>query len=283
MAKTYLLGVAQEFASKRSILDVQFVGKGGFKETFRLVDNSGNEFALKLIDPIHSSSIRLDRELKLLAMFDCPLISKLHEFGAFVDSASETYIFIIEEFLGGGTLEDKLQSGLSKQKTIELAISLMEALIYIKNRNIVHRDIKPANVLFREKSDIPVLIDFGIARDLNNISVTPTWQLRGPCSPYYASPEQLNNDKNLIDWRTDQFSLGIVLSICFTGLHPFQEPGFTIDQTIDKVVKRDKCSSTFIARMQTLGLDAIPRMLEPWPHRRYQDSKILLEIFQKLR
>lgn len=283
MAKSYFLSTAQEFGVRRNSKTIEFVGKGGFKETFRLVDQSNNEYALKIIDPNLKNSIRLDRELKILSKFDCPLISKLYEYGVFIDSTSESYYYIIEEFLGGGTLTGKLNSGITRDETIQLGIKLTEVLIYINSHNIVHRDIKPENILFRKPSADPVIVDFGIARDLNDISVTPTWQTSGPCSPFFASPEQLNNDKNLIDWRTDQFSLAVLLAICLTGNHPFWELGNTKDDIINKVMTRKTISKNIATQMNDLGFNLLIKMLEPWPHRRFPDPTKLLIMFKNLR
>jgi hypothetical protein len=57
----------------------------------------------------------------------------------------------------------------------------------------------------------PALVDFGLVRDLSETSLTASWLPRGPGTPLFASPEQLNNEKALIDWRSDQFSIGVIL------------------------------------------------------------------------
>jgi len=88
--------------------------------------------------------------------------------------------------------------------------------------DLVHRDIKPANIMFKEGLETPVLVDFGIVRDLAATSLTQTWSPIGPGTPFFASPEQLNNEKHLIDWRSDQFSLGVTLYFARTARHPYQ-------------------------------------------------------------
>ncbi|HOI29926.1 MAG TPA: serine/threonine-protein kinase [Melioribacteraceae bacterium] len=278
-----LIDVANEFGQQRGYKSVEFVGKGGFKECFKIVDQHDNEFALKIIDLNNSDLRRIEREMLILATCDSPLINKLYEFGNFVDKSFNSFSFSVEEYLGGGTLEEKLNTGLTKENIVELGTSLIEVLVYIKDKNIVHRDIKPANIMFRYNSTIPVLVDFGIARDLNRTSLTPTWLPSGPCSPYYASPEQLNNEKDLIDWRTDQFSIGIVIGECFYGTHPFKNHKGSNDDAVSNVASRKKCATEFVSLSNSLGVSIILRMLEPWPHRRYQNPQELLNLFKNLR
>ncbi|RJQ58131.1 MAG: serine/threonine protein kinase [Stygiobacter sp.] len=280
MLKSFLLDIAHEFGAQRAYKQVHFVGRGGFKECFHIIDVFGKEYALKIIDNRGSNLIRLEREMMILSSCNTPLISKLYEFGTFVDNSSIAYPFSIEEYLDGGTLEQKINLGISREFIISLASDLTYGLSYIKKLNIVHRDIKPANILFRKNSDTPVLIDFGIARDLNKSSLTPTWHLSGPGTPFFASPEQLNNEKNIIDWRTDQFSLGLVIGFCLFQKHPFEGVGGL--DAISAVAERKKCSKDFIDKVSALGFDCIIRMLEPWPHRRYQNPEELISSLKNL-
>jgi serine/threonine protein kinase len=87
----------------------------------------------------------------------------------------------------------------------------------------VHRDIKPDNIMLREDGRTPVIVDFGLVRMLDEPSITGSWADRGPGTPFYASPEQLRNEKPLIDWRSDQFSLGVSLSRVTIGVHTYQQ------------------------------------------------------------
>jgi serine/threonine protein kinase len=147
---------------------------------------------------------------------------------------------------------------------------------------LVHRDIKPDNIMFRDNSDLPVLVDFGIVRDLSESSITQTWMPMGPGTPYYAAPEQLNNEKHMIKWRTDQFSLGIVLGICLTGNHPFGETGKSPNDAIIAVASRNKCSEEFKTKVIELGFEGIFKMIEPWPIGRYTTPAELLAYFQNM-
>ena len=76
-----------------------------------------------------------------------------------------------------------------------------------RNPSIIHRDIKPSNIIVRPNC-IPVVIDFGIARDLGEKSITDTGQPQ-PGSWRFATPEQYAGNKELITFRTHFFSLGV--------------------------------------------------------------------------
>jgi serine/threonine protein kinase len=135
--------------------------------------------------------------------------------------------------------------------------------------------------MFRKTEQLPILIDFGIVRDLSESSLTLTWLPQGPGTPYYSAPEQLNNEKQLIGWRTDQFGLGVVLGICLTGRHPFEEDGMTPAEVVNAVAQRKTISKKFCQTITEQGFRWMLRMLEPWPVRRYPSPLLLLQNIQK--
>lgn len=279
--KSSLIDIAQELADSKNLNALSFVGKGAFKETYKVIDEKGESIALKLMVPEKFNIQRSEREIAALQKCDTHLIGKLYEYGEFRTSTNEKYIFLLEEYLDGGTLTDQINSGRLTPKIIrEYAVSLIKALDYLRRNNLVHRDIKPDNIMFRKKSSTPILVDFGLVRDLSQSSLTQTWWPHGPGTPYYAAPEQLNNEKHLIKWRTDQFSLGVVLSICLTGKHPYNEAGMTPNEVINAVLQRKGSAGDFRKEISALGFDGIIRMVEPWPVRRYTSPRELLECFQ---
>lgn len=277
MSTPVLDKIAIQIAKKNHLTNVTFKGKGNFKETYVATTHNGELIALKLLDPQKCSLERSEREIQTMLKCDTPLIAKLYDHGLFNADNGQTYYFCIEEYMDGGSLAEKLSSGTLDSATIrEYAVSLIEALDYLRNMNLVHRDIKPENIMFRSTSNVPVIVDLGIARDLSESSLTPTWLPRGPGTPYYSAPEQLNNEKHLINWRTDQFSLGVVIGICLTGVHPFSETGMTKGDTVAAVGDRKSCTSDFMRRASELGFGFVVKMIDPWPHRRYQSPAELL-------
>jgi hypothetical protein len=125
--------------------------------------------------------------------------------------------YIAMEFIEGGTLGDRLRGGMTAGEAISAVVQLAGALSAAHAIGIVHRDLKPANVMMRGK--VPVLTDFGIARDLSSDRTEITGDnILG--TPNYMSPEQISGKP--IDGRSDVYSLGAMLFELLTGRQPYQ-------------------------------------------------------------
>jgi serine/threonine protein kinase len=217
-----LMAVAEMAAQEFGMGTVTFCGKGAFKETYRVQDKHGKAIALKLVDRTKINIERTEREIAALKRCKSSRIAQVLDTSTFKAPDKRIFDVVLEEFFDGGTLEDRLKIGrLTKPEAIDLAIGLLLAVRDLHPLQLVHRDIKPANVMFRTGFADPVLVDFGLVRDLSQSSLTATWLARGPGTPFYSSPEQLNNDKGMIDWRCDQFSIGVTICHILTEQHPY--------------------------------------------------------------
>lgn len=124
--------------------------------------------------------------------------------------------YIAMEYIEGGTLGDQLRRGMTAADAISVIVQLAGALAAAHDIGIVHRDLKPANVMMRGK--VPVLTDFGIARDLSSNRTEITGDnILG--TPNYMSPEQISGQP--IDGRSDIYSLGAMLFELLTGRQPY--------------------------------------------------------------
>jgi len=160
-------------------------------------------------------------------------------------------------------------------RCLSVGSQLVDALGHIACLNLVHRDIKPGNIIFRSDGSTPVLSDFGVVRDLSDSSITPTWAARGPGTPFFSAPEQLKNQKNLIDWRTDQFALGISLAVAVFAEHPYRDLDMTDEDLLQRVSSRLRPAAWFVERTVASGLSALPKMVAPWPIDRYRKPEHL--------
>jgi len=254
-------------------------GQGSFKATYKVQKADGVLLALKVFLRGTIDS-RGEREIKVMMRLDHPSVAKLLGFGS-VEIAGQNQYYLIEEYFAGGTLTGRLQQSiLSSDDLCQLARPLISGLSHIAANNLVHRDIKPDNILFRDDKRAPVIVDFGVVRDLASASLTPTWMPSGPGTPLFSSPEQLNNEKPLIDWRSDQFSLGLVLAVCLFGRHPYSFPGEVASQIVDRIAQRSPQNPEFRERTIQSGLQQINRMIEPWPVRRYRTTAQLKSVWQ---
>lgn len=274
-----LVRAAEEFCISNGYSNPNFVGKGAFKETYSAVNSEGTRIAIKLIDAKKQSPSRTEREIKAMLECDSPLIARLYDYGDYRSSSFGLLKYSVEEYLDGGTLTAKLekQGLLAPKRVVKYGKKLTSAIVCLKEHELVHRDIKPDNIMFRKNKDIPILVDLGLVRILSDYSLTPSWADRGPGTAFYSSAEQLNNEKNLISWRTDQFSLGVVLCICLCGKHPYYKQGIKPYEIVERVAERKEISESILSELKTQGCSWIVRMVAQWPVQRFQSAKNLLE------
>lgn len=274
-----LAAAAAELCQQHGFEFGGLLGKGAFKSAY-LAKSAGGTVALKLA-VVAGSPDRLIRESIALKGCAHPSIARLYEAFPYQYDKCTLWV-VVEEFLAGGTLEDKLRLGVLPPAEVRtIAKPLAEVLEHLHERRLVHRDIKPANVLFRDDG-IAVLTDFGIVRMLDQPTLTHAFLAMGPGTPAYAAPEQLSNQKTLIDWRTDQFGLGVVLTECLIGHHPFQAPGQSIHDAILSVSAKQHMPPATQAKLVALGFKSLVPMLEPWPFARYRKPSEMIAALNQL-
>lgn len=255
------------------------VGAGAFKTTFEVRLGDGSARALKLYRKAGADA-RTQREVDAIKRCSHPGIVRFEYIEVWRDGADD-YIYSIEEFLDGGTLTKRMVTGLMTPQVIrQLAASLADAIAHVAGLGLVHRDIKPDNIMFRSTDHSPVLVDFGLVRDLQQMSLTNTWLPQGPGTPFFAPPEQLNNEKHMIDWRADQFSLGVAMTVCGIGRHPYALAGNNPLQVIERVARREGTAPEFLAWAASNELDALTKMVAPWPIQRYRTPQQLVAALQ---
>ncbi len=256
------------------------LGKGAFKSAY-LAIHQGYPFALK-IAVVAGAADRLLREAAALKECTHPSIAKLLQAFSYTYGPHQLWV-VYEDYLDGGTLEARLRNKtLAASEVRHIGRCLAEALGHLEEKRLVHRDIKPANIMFRSGGDVdPILTDFGIVRMLNQPTLTQAFMQMGPGTPAYAAPEQLTNDKLLIDWRTDQFDLGIVLAECLLGHHPFMTPGKSINDAIHSVAARQELPAINAQRLRDLGFDSLTRTLRAWPIDRYRKPVELADALMR--
>ena len=264
-------GVAAEVASALRMQLLASAGGGAFKRVYHAKTGT-RSVALKIVTR-PGVSLRTAREIDAIEKCDHPGICRLYRSGSCPTSQGELS-YIVEEFLPGGSLEDRITAGgtTGEAETLSIAQVLAGALVHLRARDLVHRDIKPANIMFRDGGWLaPVLVDFGIVRDLSAISLTQSWLARGPGTPYFAAPEQLNNQKPLIDWRADQFSCAVTLAVARYGAHPYKSDGEPLysGTTVERVANRQGPAKWFTDTAIAGQLAALVRSVQPWPFQRF--------------
>jgi len=250
---------------------LQRVAEGAFKETFHVVDADAKPRALKVYKAVGSDR-RDQREIEAMLRCDHPSVARLLSVETYGRGTTK-FVAITEEFLSGGTLASR--APVTAATCLQIGDALISALAHIACLKLVHRDIKPDNIMFRSDGLTPVITDFGVVRDLTDSSATPTWAPRGPGTPFFAAPEQLNNEKSLIDWRTDQFALGVSLSFVTIGDHPYRTRGLSDRGVVDRVASRQPPAPWFEKAATPIGLTALLPMVAAWPVNRYRKPETL--------
>lgn len=274
-AASDLAVIARAACDSQSLVFVRKVGGGAFKDTFEVCPSSGPRRAMKVFKPGFFTE-RATRELEAMVRCDHPNIGKLSSVHTFTWEG-HSYLICIEELIAGGTLTAYLERHphLTRIECQRLGERLIDAVGHIASLKLVHRDLKPDNILLRHGISSPVVVDFGIVRNLDDTSLTPTWAMQGPGTPLFASPEQLNNEKDLVDWRSDQFSLGVVLSAAAFGFHPYAQEGDPAQTVVARVSQRLLRSQRFVDATRTSGLKTLLPMTAPWPVERIRTPELL--------
>jgi serine/threonine protein kinase len=203
---------------KYKILDK--VGQGGMAVVYRGLDTTlGREVAVKVLHPhlaeLEESRLRLQREAQAVAKLHHENILEIFAYSG-LDSPES---YIVTEYIHGKTLRDFLKDTPIPHPEVAAMIvrEVCRALKHAHSFGVIHRDIKPENVMIRDDGMVK-LTDFGIAQIVDKERMTVTGQLLG--SPAYMAPEQV--DGKPADFRSDVFSVGILLYQLATGDLPFR-------------------------------------------------------------
>ena len=175
----------------------------------------GSNVALKVSKTLRDDSSGrqfLEREYTAIIAIRDPLVVQIYDYGMHAG-----FEYLAMEYLLRGDLKARMQAGLKEAEALRYVEQIAAALRVVHNAGLLHRDLKPPNVMLRENDDV-ALIDFGLARALDGSTPsTRTGVLRG--SPYYMSPEQAQGE--ILDVRSDFYSLGIMFYEMLTGRKPF--------------------------------------------------------------
>lgn len=128
--------------------------------------------------------------------------------------------YLVMQYVPGESLQTRVdrEGPLDVRQLLRIGIQAAAGLAAAHEQGVIHRDIKPANILLENQVERVLLTDFGLARTVDDASLTHTGIIAG--TPHYMSPEQASGET--CDHRTDLFSLGAVLYFMATGRPPFR-------------------------------------------------------------
>lgn len=192
------------------------IGTGGMAAVFRATQESlQRSVALKVLKNTETKewTERFLNEGRILASLSHRNIITVHDIGIHAG-----HIYISMEYLEGGDLKSRIETGMTPKEALEILATVGEALEVAHKKGVIHRDVKPGNILFRQDGT-PVMADYGIAKDFEReTDVTVDGTVVG--TPDYLAPEQARIEP--VDGRTDVYGLGIIFYEMLTGKKPFE-------------------------------------------------------------
>ena len=273
---------------------ISLLGEGGMGRVYLAEDTKlHRSVCLKFISNRFTSNPewlqRFELEARAASVLNHPNILTIYEIGE-----AEGHPFIATEFIEGQTLRERLQTDVSINDALEIAVQIASALVAAHRVNVVHRDIKPENIMIRHDDGLVKVLDFGLAkvagRESHNFAAnedndtetrtlfeTSAGTMMGTVA--YMSPEQARGD--IVDARTDVWSLGVILYEMISGASPFV--GAKSDEVIAAILQKFPLPLKHHAHEAPKGLEDIVSMaLTKNREQRYQTSQDVLADLREL-
>ncbi|HEY0459462.1 MAG TPA: protein kinase [Pyrinomonadaceae bacterium] len=205
------------------------IGAGGMGEVYKAIDTRLNrrvalKFLSESLENDHAARRRFLKEAQAVAMLDHSNICAVHGI-----EQSDEHHFIVMQYIEGKTLAESINcESVTAERFKSLARQIIGAVAFAHSHGIIHRDLKPGNIMLTNEGQIKVL-DFGLAKIISQKQIlednstedvsqfSQSGLVIGTVS--YMSPEQLRGEK--LDYRTDIFSLGIILYELLYRENPF--------------------------------------------------------------
>lgn len=260
---------------------LKMLGQGGFGRTY-LAEDQGRfqeKCVIKEYTPAQTDAYALQksrelfqREATVLWQIQHPQIPQFH---ATFEQGKR--LFLVQDFVEGPTYSALLEERKSERypfseaEVLHLMEQLLPVLQHIHQKNIIHRDISPDNIILRQSDKKPVLIDFGVVKELAG-------KVQGGEAPAkgttvgklgYAPPEQLQTGK--ASPNSDLYALAVTAIVLMTG----REPQTLLDETT-----MTWHWQPLLPQINPRFAQVLNRMLSPRPQNRYQSAT---EVAQTLR
>jgi eukaryotic-like serine/threonine-protein kinase len=263
-----------ELVAKRYRI-IKKIASGGMADVYLGEDlKLRRKVAIKILSSNYSNDknfvARFKSEAQILARLSHPNIVQIYDWGKYDSS-----YFICIEYIEGDSLREIIEKKgpLPHEIVTNYAIQISSALYLAHKNNLIHRDIKPQNILITPEGKVKVT-DFGIAKSMIT-DVTKTLNIIG--TAHYISPEQAKGE--VLDHRTDIYSLGIVMYEMLTADVPFRG-GSSIDISLKHLNEKPLKPTELIENIPEKLEKIVMHCLEKDPLARYPDLEELISDLQ---
>lgn len=186
--------------------------------------------------------------------------------------------YLVMQFIHGRSLADRIRAtgSLRLEEILRIGAQTAAGLVAAHAQGLIHRDVKPGNILLENSVERVKLTDFGLARAVEDVSLTRTGELAG--TPEFMSPEQAGN--GAVDHRSDLFSFGSVLYAMCTGHSPFQATSViaAVRKVCDEHPKPVHEINSAIPRWLS---DLVARLMAKTPTERFQSAQEVGELLER--
>ncbi|GAA4453107.1 serine/threonine-protein kinase [Novipirellula rosea] len=257
---------------------MEFLGRGGMGIVMRGYDTAlQRNSAVKVLAPELASSAaarkRFSREARSAAAVVHPHVVPIQN----VDEHNGLP-YLVMPVVEVKSLQQRIEreGPLSIIETVRIAAQVAEGLAAAHAQGLVHRDIKPANVLLENGVERVQITDFGLARAVDDASMTRSGVIAG--TPQYMSPEQAHGDS--IDHRSDLYSLGSVVYFMLTGRSPFRAE--TSMGVLNRICNdQPRPLRSINAEVPPWLATIVTRLLEKSPDDRFQSAEEVANLLTK--
>jgi serine/threonine protein kinase len=264
---------------------VEILGRGGFARTYLAQDQDRFDelCVLKELIPSQHNKIMLEKSRELFQREAAILYQIRHpqipQFRATfeINDPDATRLFLVQDYVAGKTyrqlLSDRKAEGLafSEAEVRDLMEQILPVLSHLHSRGIIHRDISPENLILRQSDRLPVLIDFGVVKEIvNRLNADSLLQGTAVGKLGFAPVEQLQTGRSYPS--SDLYSLAVTAVVLLTG----QEPQSLFeDQTASWNWQN-------LTQVDPEFAQVLNQMLDYRPGDRFQSAEAVIQAMQTL-
>lgn len=254
----------------------ELLGQGGQGSVYKAVQlGTKRDVAIKLLRAGRFSTsrqrLRMEREAEIVGGLKHPNIVTIHE-SRYLDA---TRYAMVMEYIDGVALDAWRPGGKSvkekREKVLRVFAQVCAGVHHAHRNGVAHRDMKPSNVLV-DKEGVPHILDFGIAKALGTDGPALTATGESAFTLHFASPEQVSIGDEQIDFRTDVYSLGVILYVLLCGKYPYPLNG-SIFEAIKSIRDVEPTRPREVDRTIDVDLETIVlKALQKDRNRRYDSA-----------